>query len=611
MADQLTPLVDHSQSSAPNYSHLKTYTAGEDGSRLAEMAKQFGLENQRNPRKQVRDETKSSHRRQGSFSDYASMLSSTGKKVMNLMLVDTAAEVARMRAVYTLGVPRRAGSFSEYGSDTRRHNRRGSTMPEWLEQIEHEEEDLHAHGIGGDLTSAVVGIVKGMVGPAILYLPHGLANTGYALAFPMIACATLMFLYSSRCLLDAWRLEHDKMHQPSEINYTKTPTIDEGEEGEEENAGNDEEDPFDLKKTRYKMTFLSYPELAYRALGENGERVIKVGIALMQSGVCLTYLIFVPQNFSTSFQRLSGIYISPEWFLVVMVAIQIPLSWIRDIRKLTMTNALANSLILYGLITCVVLSLKQATTTGIDGAPLQPTDTPITLMAERLNHLSPFAKDWFLFIGTSVLLFEGSITLLVPLQEAVVADEDRQKFPTVYRNTILSIITFYIFFSVTCWSSLGDGVRTVLTTSLPAGNAATSVQLAYSIAVIFTFPLQNFPALEITCRSVANALDSVSCCGSTACSSVLSKRNVVSSLMVGLLAIIAVSTMNSLDKVVSLMGGLLGCPIAFIFPPIIHYKLLNEAGQLTTVRKILDGIVVLLGFVATVIATVTTILTWD
>ena len=90
------------------------------------------------------------------------------------------------------------------------------------------------------------------------------------------------------------------------------------------------------------MTFLSYPELAYRALGENGEKIVKLGIGLMQSGVCLTYLIFVPQNFSTALDRLAGIYIAPEWFLVVMVAIQVPLSWIRDIRKLTMTNFLRN-----------------------------------------------------------------------------------------------------------------------------------------------------------------------------------------------------------------------------------------------------------------------------
>ena len=37
----------------------------------------------------------------------------------------------------------------------------------------------HASGIGGDLTSAVLGIIKGMVGPAILYLPHGFAKAGF------------------------------------------------------------------------------------------------------------------------------------------------------------------------------------------------------------------------------------------------------------------------------------------------------------------------------------------------------------------------------------------------------------------------------------------------
>ena len=94
-----------------------------------------------------------------------------------------------------------------------------------------------------------------------------------------------------------------------------------------------------------------------------------------------------------------------------MVVIQVPLSWIRDIRKLTMTNFLANALILYGLITCLVLSLKQAltvTTTADDDHTTGVEDThsslesPLALVGDRLVHLAPFAKDWFLFIGTSV-----------------------------------------------------------------------------------------------------------------------------------------------------------------------------------------------------------------
>jgi hypothetical protein len=344
-------------------------------------------------------------------------LAEAGKRVIDI-IQDSSVELARMRAVYSLGYPRRAestfpssdhdhdqhqhrASWSPVRTDfdpTRRgrhhHRRHSSDMPAWLEQIEHEEEDLHGHGVGGDLTSVVLGIIKGMVGPAILYLPHGLANTGWALAFPMMAVTTCMFLYSSQCLLDTWRLEHDKMKQRIEKKIsTNTPSIPE-ENGEGQALVDNIQ--------RYKMTFLSYPELAYRALGEKGERAIKVGIGLMQSGVCLTYLIFVPQNFSTALRRLAGISIRPEWFLVVMVVIQVPLSWIRDIRKLTLTNFLANALILYGLITCLVLSLKQATTAKGGDVSSGVPENPFELIFDRLTGLAPFAKDWFLFIGTSV-----------------------------------------------------------------------------------------------------------------------------------------------------------------------------------------------------------------
>jgi len=207
-------------------------------------------------------------------------------------------------------------------------------------------------------------------------------------------------------------------------------------------------------------------------------------------------------------------------------------------------------------------------------------------------------------------MFEGSITVLVPLQEAVFTEEDREKFPAVNRNTVLCIIAFYVFFSITCWMALGDDVRTVLTTSLPAGAAATTVQLAYSVAVIFTFPLQNYPALEIACRSASSAINDYKSC--TSWQERISEamlHNIVSSILVVLLAIVAVTTMESLDKVVSFLGGLLGCPIAFIFPPLIHLRLAGKAGTLTQGRKIMDILVALMGVVAMVLSTMTTLLT--
>lgn len=192
----------------------------------------------------------------------------------------------------------------------------------------------------------------------------------------------------------------------------------------------------------------------------------------------------------------------------------------------------------------------------------------------------------------------------MPLQEAVSNEEQRAAFPKVYVRVILGIICFYAFFGLTCWMAFGNQVRTVLTTSLPVGVLATTVQLAYSIAVMFTFPLQNFPALEISTRVILSKLYG----NYSIESGSFTKRNIISSVLVAALAIVAVCTMDSLDKVVSLMGSLLGCPIAFVFPPLIHSQIDKN---ITIERLWLNRFVALLGVGAMVIASITTLLTWS
>lgn len=151
--------------------------------------------------------------------------------------------------------------------------------------------------------------------------------------------------------------------------------------------------------------------------------------------------------------------------------------------------------------------------------------------------------------------------------------------------------------------AFGNDVRTVMTTSLPQGTLATTVQLAYSFAVIFTFPLQNFPSLEIACRSIASGMESS--CGKA--TYFFQQRNFISSLLVCLLAVVAVMTMDNLDKVVSLMGSLIGCPLAFVFPPLIHNSL---DPNLSSSRKLRNQMVAILGLCAMVLASITTLLTW-
>jgi len=468
------------------------------------------------------------------------------------------------------------GGYDEEGD----HNKTKDTFE--IEQAAIE--DPHVADLGGTLSSATLGIIKGMVGPAILYLPHGFAQAGYLVAIPVLMLCTTLFLWSSGCLLQSWKLESDR------VNHRK--------------HGN------------HKRIMLSYPELAYRAFGSTGEKVVKVGISLMQSGVCLTYLIFVPQNLRTSAKQLMDWDISTDWTLVVMVAIQIPLSWIRDIRKLTCTNLLANLLILYGLITCLGFAMEEMSNSSEDESE-ETTKTALQEALHRAHNLPAFnPSGWFLFLGTSVLLFEGSITLLVPLQEAVNTPSDRAKFPILYSKVILGIVSFYSFFGMTCWMAFGDNVRTVMTTSLPPGKLASSVQLAYSLAVVFTFPLQNFPSLEIVCATVERILSSMhdkavggddGVYGSS--NSSTAQRNIISTLLVISLSFIAVLTMDDLDKVVSLMGSLLGCPLAFVIPPLIQNQLAN--GEIGEWKRQVNVLVAMFGVGAMIVSSITTILNWE
>lgn len=346
-----------SSDASPGVAHMKTYTAGEDKSRLQAAAKELGLAQARKPRRQVRKEVSGHHL--------------DLPHVVNVLLASST-EDARMRAIYS--------SHARMTEEERRMYH--ASLPGWMMEPVIEEgyeppiDDGHGP-IGGDLFSAVLGIIKGMVGPAILYLPHGFATSGYVVALPMLIICTATFLFSSACLLQAWK------HESTKSNFVSEGTA-----------------LLADRKATPSRQMLSYPELAYRALGDRGEAVVKAGIALMQSGVCLTYLIFVPQNLHASFQHLTGINVSPNLWLVVMIGVQIPLSWIRDIRKLTPTNLLANCLILYGLLTCIGFAVKEASQpTGNvepDGAG------PAEELWYHLTHLTPFADGWFLFIGTSV-----------------------------------------------------------------------------------------------------------------------------------------------------------------------------------------------------------------
>jgi len=447
----------------------------------------------------------------------------------------------------------------------------------------------------GSLGAAVFGIVKGTVGPAILYLPRGFQLSGWAVAIPSMLFATVMYIYNADRLLACWKAEHDR-----DLVLVQSQSKKHQQQIEQPMSHyNDTTTAATLHSPSMPM-LLTYPELARRAFG-SFSGLVDIGIASLQFGVCLTYLIFVPHNLYECALQLFGVEVQKEYFLLAMLLVEIPLSWIRDIRKLTRPNVIATVLIAYGLSFVLVMAFYEGMQYADDYYSNNKI-VPTRVFVYNLKALPAITNSWFLFVGTSFFMMEGSITLLVPLQESVIREEDRSKFASMNRNVTAGIVFFYIAFSVICCAAFGDKIQTAMTASLE-GLLAVTIQGAYSVAVVLTFPLQAFPAMEVVKNNLLG--QPLSEDAKTARNL---ERNVLSTVVICVLGLFAVFAIDYLGNVVSILGSLFGIPLALIVPPLMHNILVTESSLLT---RWMNYGVVLVGVFATGAASFATLVSWD
>lgn len=395
-------------------------------------------------------------------------------------------------------------------------------------------------------------------------MPKGFQEGGLSFAFSMLLLSYALFGFGAMRLLESWRLCHK-----------------------------------------------SYASLMGKAYGKKGTMLVRLTIVAQQCGICLTYFVFVATNAKelVEFAMPSVAAPSLATLCIAQVAVYVPIACVRNVQNFAYFNLLANALILYALLVLTVFASFRVVRRGA---------------AHTLDHLTLFNPTCFyLFIGTSAFVYEGSAALIVPLQEAV-RDDLQAQFAPLYLKTMMLIVFVYIAFGVVNWAAYGSSTETVLTVNLPDGAWKASVQLAYLVAVMFTFPLQLFPAVQIlkslvhklhSIRRKASLFRTVSAAttgsqraeyepvpvhhGSTADDVVKANQqtrrlegNVARGVLVVLLAGVSVLEVHSLDKLVALIGGLLGIPLAFVYPLVIHLRLVPDAPRTT---RILDVVCIVVG----------------
>lgn len=175
-------------------------------------------------------------------------------------------------------------------------------------------------------------------------------------------------------------------------------------------------------------------------------------------------------------------------------------------------------------------------------------------------------NSYALFLGTAVYCFEG-IGLVMPMHSAM-DSKIRHKFSWVLSITLVGVTMFFILFASSCYAAYGSSTRAVIALNLPQNPATRTLQMLYSVALIFSFPLLVFPAIKISEKQLFPPYPY---------RPVPLKRKWLknlfrASIILGT-SVLSIAGAKVLDNFVALIGSVCCIPLAFICPCLFHLKL--------------------------------------
>jgi proton-coupled amino acid transporter len=185
-------------------------------------------------------------------------------------------------------------------------------------------------------------------------------------------------------------------------------------------------------------------------------------------------------------------------------------------------------------------------------------------------------------IGFAFFMFEG-IGCLMPVLKEV---EKPSQFHYHIVGALALLCSIYICFSMLCYYAWGQDLnQPVVTEMLPVENVYVQIlKLVFCLNLIFSYPL--------TSACISEGLQSAFFYeGAEHDPKQYWKVNALRSTVPIAGVIVSITVAKSLDKVISLMGAILGVTIVLMIPAFCHFKLLAR----TPLQK---GIDVTIGLVA-------------
>lgn len=325
-----------------------------------------------------------------------------------------------------------------------------------------------------------------------------------------------------------------------------------------------------LVVTKNAAMVSSFGDIGAKFCGAWMKKLILSSLILTQIGFAGAYIIFTSANLGAFIRNAMGLDISPGFFFFLQTVIFIPLSFIRNVSKLSLSSFLANFFILSGLLIVLFFTTKEIYFNGTK---------PIELYINE--------SKFSLFIGTAIFAFEG-IGLIIPVQDSM---RHPEKFPMVLAMVIITITVLMVTIATIGYLAYGEDIQTVILLNLPQSNFFVQlIQFFYSLAILLSTPLQIFPVVGLIEKLIFDKSS-----GKTN-PRVKWFKNLIRTCIVLLTVNIAWFGADDLDKFVSFVGCFACIPLVYMYPPMMHLQGVAKGwrGKLGDIALIIIGLVSML-----------------
>ena len=202
----------------------------------------------------------------------------------------------------------------------------------------------------------------------------------------------------------------------------------------------------------------TYGDLGYESMGTTGRFIAEFLIFIGQCGGSVAYLVFIGQNLSSVFKGHLTFYS----YILLLVPIEIGLSWIRSLSSLAPFSIFADICNLLAMVIVVKEDIEQA----IKGELSFKERTAVTSNIGGL----PFAG------GMAVFCFEG-FGMTLALEGSM---RDKTTFPKLLAQAFTGITLLYVLFGFSGYMAYGDETKDIVTLNLPRNWWALTVQVLFS-----------------------------------------------------------------------------------------------------------------------------------